>query len=486
MKRENGITIEQIENRINSAFDAATPDRFKQVLESCKEQKGNSMENIIALNHSERTNKGRRLIAIIAAAAAFVFIIAGVIAASINAGRDRTFVTVQLDVNPSIEIKVDNDERVISIDALNADGEQLIKDLDFSGSTIEVAVNAIVGSMLKNGYLNDIANSILVSVEGKNAEASALIQQKLTEDINAILNAAAFNGAVLSQVIASGDQQLEQLAKEYGITHGKARLILAIVEKHQNYHFEELVPMTITELNLLAAGDELIGFDMTGKPESSNYIGANEVIAIALSHAGVLEEDVIVTECELEYDDGKMVYELEFNDGAMEYEYTIDATNGTVLEYESEPLDLNDSPKPSINPPATTLIPTQSSTPTTPSAPTGTPASTQAPTQAPTPAPSTQAYIGEQRAKEIAFKHAGVNETNVWDLEIELDYEHGAYYYEIEFKCGSYEYEYEINAVTGSIYHCDKEYNDDHDHNGHNDHDDHHNHSNTPIPTDTH
>ena len=38
-------------------------------------------------------------------------------------------------------------------------------DMDFSGSSLDVAVNAIIGSMLQNGYLNELANSVLISVD---------------------------------------------------------------------------------------------------------------------------------------------------------------------------------------------------------------------------------------------------------------------------------------------------------------------------------
>ncbi len=530
------MTIEQVENRVNAAFEAATPKGFKQVLESCKEQKqkGNNMENITVVQPKEQRKGKNKLIAIIAAAAAFVFIIAGVVGIALDSGRDKTFVTVQLDVNPGIEIRVDKDERVLSVTALNEEAEQVIRDLDFSGSTIEVAVNAIVGSMLKNGYLSEIANSILVSVEGKNAEASELLQKKLTEEIDAMLNAAAFNGSVLSQTIIPGDEELERLAEEYGITHGKASLILAVIANHPNYKFEDLVPMTITELNLLAVGDDLEGFNTLGTPESSSYISTGEAFAIALNHAGVSEADAVLTQCKLEYDDGRMVYDVEFNNGVTEYEYTIDASNGTVLEYESEPFDASSSPKPTVDPSVVYIgeenaiaaalkraginqndtieldcylddyngIPAYEvdfETATMEyecdvdavtgeilffkSEPNNDDGGNPGNTPNNTPAP-TNGYIGEQRAKEIAFNHAGVNERDVRNLKIKLDYEHGAYYYDIEFDCGAYEYEYEINAVNGSIYHYDSEYDDDHDGHGH--------HStptprpnNTPKPTNT-
>ena len=64
---------------------------------------------------------------------------------------------------------------------------------------------------------------------------------------------------------------------------------------------------------------------------------------------------------------------------------------------------------------------------------------------------SERAYIGEAEAKRIALAHAGVNEGDIYGYEFEMDYEHGAMIYELEFDCAGSEYEYDINAKTGEI-----------------------------------
>ena len=64
---------------------------------------------------------------------------------------------------------------------------------------------------------------------------------------------------------------------------------------------------------------------------------------------------------------------------------------------------------------------------------------------------SERAYIGEAEAKRIALAHAGVNEGDIYGYEFEMDYEHGAMIYELEFDCAGCEYEYDINAKTGEI-----------------------------------
>ena len=56
--------------------------------------------------------------------------------------------------------------------------------------------------------------------------------------------------------------------------------------------------------------------------------------------------------------------------------------------------------------------------------------------------------ISADKAKAIAFGHAGVSAGQVRDLSVEYD-DDGVY--EIDFKVGNMEYDYEIGAVDGSI-----------------------------------
>ncbi|HPU63669.1 MAG TPA: PepSY domain-containing protein, partial [Mobilitalea sp.] len=82
---------------------------------------------------------------------------------------------------------------------------------------------------------------------------------------------------------------------------------------------------------------------------------------------------------------------------------------------------------------------------------------------------SEKAYIGKEKAKEIAFSHAKVDNSKVLLDEIEFDTENGIIVYEIEFKVGSTEYEYDINALTGEIVHYSKEADDDGEYYNHKD-----------------
>ena len=123
--------------------------------------------------------------------------------------------------------------------------------MDLTGVPLDVAMNAIVGALLTQGYVDELANSILITVEDDDAGRGARLQQELTDQADAILANTSVNGAILSQTIQNS-QQLQQLSDSYGITTGKAALIQTIVDTGNSLHtFEELVGLSINDLNLL-------------------------------------------------------------------------------------------------------------------------------------------------------------------------------------------------------------------------------------------
>lgn len=423
----------EMEKKIGKAFAAATPDVLDSVLLDCAAQKG----KIIIMTETKKKSNLTRILAI---AAAFIFVVAGILTFNLVNSNRSVYATVSLDVNPSIEIKVNKNEKVLDVIAMNDDAEIVIDSMDFKGSDLDVTVNAIVGSMLRHGYLNEIANSILVSVDGSNNEDYSALRQKLSDEINAILSASAFNGAVLSQTL-DVDDDLEKLAEDYGITLGKAQLIRAIIANNSQYTFEALVPLNINELNLLLESGKLdIGVDSVGTPTDAGYIGTEAAKQIALDDANVDENDLIYIHCRLDCDDGKMVYDVEFETIEKEYDYEIDAIDGNIIERD---VDDNDDYNG------------------------GTPINT----------PEVGEYISEEAAKEIAFNHANVDEADVTNLRVRLEEDDNKVYYEVDFNHAGYEYDYDIDAITGDIIDVDRDDDDDDD--------DHHTSNPTETPRNT-
>ncbi len=60
-------------------------------------------------------------------------------------------------------------------------------------------------------------------------------------------------------------------------------------------------------------------------------------------------------------------------------------------------------------------------------------------------------YIGEAKAKEIAFEKAGISADKARFVNCEFDYDNGVAVYDVEFYYNKTEYSCDVNAKTGAI-----------------------------------
>lgn len=318
------MTDRELELRLKKAVEACTPDVLDKIMEECDTYK----ENVIPFTRKKRQFTRW------AAAAAAVVIMAGTGYVSLLANRVASIVS--LEVNPSIELRINKKEEVLEANALNADGEQILGDMKLKGTDIHTATNAIIGSLLKNGYIDELANSILLSVEDEDSARGAALQETLTDEINAILTGASVNASILSQYVEG--EAVDAVSQEYQISHGKAALIEHILAANSNYTFEELSKLSVHELNLIVSNpkNQVEDIKATGEASKEAYMETEEANAIAFAHAGVSESSVYDLEVEIDYEYGKMVYDVEFTSGNKEFEYFIDAVSGEVVEFEVE------------------------------------------------------------------------------------------------------------------------------------------------------
>ena len=410
---------DKIENTLRSAVSNAVPDVLGGIMDACDQQKGK-----VIYMEKKKNNTLRSVAAI---AAVFVLLIAGIfLAKNFQGGSSGTLAAVvSFDVNPSIELSVDKNEKVLSAAGLNDDGREVLDGMELKDTDLDVAVNAIVGSMLQHGYLDDMANSILLSVSGVDGYDADTLQAKLTESVNELLK----DCSVLSQNVSDADSDLVEKADKYGITVGKAKLITEIVASDSRHNFEELVGLTINELNLIAGGKQLPNISAQGQASEKSYIGNDAALSAALTHADLSRDAVQAIEIELDYEYGRMVYEVEFNSGRTEYEYDIDARNGEVIWFE-----IDNGGNIQQGGSAVGSDSTQSG--------------------------SSTDVVGAEKAKSAALGHAVLTAPQVSRLHAQLDREGGRYVYEVEFKYGNYEYSYDIDAANGAVLTFDKELDD--------------------------
>ncbi len=397
----------EMESKIKRAYSLATPDIKNAVISAATDESKKERAFIMTIKNNK--NKMIKAITAISAAAAMLAIcVFGGIYYSSNYITDST---VSLDVNPSIEIKLSKNNTVLDVLAKNDDGELIVGDMEYKGAEVDTAVNALVSSMIENGYISELANSVLISVDGDGDESEAELKAKIVSSIEALLAQQSIDGAILSQSVEATDE-IKALSDKYGVTVGKVQLISKIVSTSDMYKFEELVQLSINELNLISKNAEnLENVEVKGEASDKSYIGIDMALQIALSEAGLNGSDVTKIETELDFEKGVMVYEVEFNCGETEYEYEINAVTGELVDFESEVDDDDDDDTPV----------------------------------------DVSKLIGEDKAKEIVFTHAGFTVESVTDVKTELESDDGVAKYEIEFKANGNEYDYDINAYTGTI-----------------------------------
>ena len=407
------MTNEKMEQRLAAAVEKTAPNDANGVLSRCEERKG----TVIPMT-TKKTTK-RRWTSLIAACLAVMLLGGGLFYQRANAVAS----VVSLDVNPSIELKVNRSEKVLVCTPLNEDAKDILADMsngaDLKGAKLDVAVNAIVGSLVRNGYLDSISSAIMISVEDKDTARAEKLQRELTSTVDGVLQTSEAKAAVLTQTLTQ-DAGREQQARENNISTGKAALVNHVLALNSALKFDELAKLSVEELKDLAEA---------GAPAMP--IGKDAAAYAAEQYAGTTALDSVTTEIDSELDESPAHYEVELHTAWGEFEYLVDAYTGRVISGQKDLL-------------------TTASTPNVTTKPSD---------QKPDPSGTAQ-DIGYAKAKSIALNHAGVSENEAYDMDIELDYEDGILVYEVEFKSGNMEYDYEINAATGAILKYESELDD--------------------------
>lgn len=319
-----------IEQKLKSSFEQITPDVLDSILSDAEEGKGQNMTNI------QPKKSTRRAIEWVAAiAACLTLCIGGTFAATAHNASKQVAALVSIDVNPSIELSVNKDDKVIDVSAANDDAKDILEDDDYSGAELKAAVDKIIDVLMQKGYLDGNKNSVLISVDSDDEEFAAALQQKLMEDINAYFSLKGFKGSVICQDV-DHDDSVSEIADKYDISLGKATLIRKIIAAGSTYTAEQLSKMTISEINFIMNADNIEPASITkgGTAVSEKYVSRDTAKAKAFAAAGVNPSEVSHLKISLDFDDDDAVYEVEFRAGGNKYEYEIDAITGTITDME--------------------------------------------------------------------------------------------------------------------------------------------------------
>ena len=405
-----------MEKELQEAVQNLIPnDLFTRITaELDSKEEGAKMEKVLVRRIERKsTSPGlKTVMQLVAACVALVLVVGGIFYYRGNLMVDSL---VDLDVNPGIELLTNQKNRVLEAYATNGDGDKVLSGMDLHNVDLQVALNAIVGSMVQQGYMTKDTKGVLVTVQNKDQKRADNLRKLVVKEMEIALSTEDMNAAVFHQVISSQNNNASAFARKNNISLGKAVFVLNLANKARSLDAKELAKMKISEIAKLVA-DKNIDIRDIIEYDSDDSLWEN--IADAIEDINEGDDDYIVATTQ----------------------------QGSTQAVQVQPTETQ----------ASVQTQAQSQAQTQPQPQTH--AQTQPQTKVQTNAqPQTGGRISADKAKAIAFGHAGVSAGQVRELSVEYD-DDGVY--EIDFKVGNTEYDYEIGATDGSIRKADVEQDD--------------------------
>lgn len=161
---------------------------------------------------------------------------------------------VILDVNPSIEFKIDSsNNQVTQLIPLNKDAEELLTDGIIKTSQLSDCVDSILTNLSGSSYITPTSNSILVTVVNGDADQAQILSDVMIQGLQASAKKQNMSLSILTQYLPDPDTYAE-LASQNEISVGKAALITSIADNLNtaDFDYSQLADMNIQALNQVA------------------------------------------------------------------------------------------------------------------------------------------------------------------------------------------------------------------------------------------
>ena len=177
-----------------------------------------------------------------------IILIVGVICyIGYNKWNNRALSFVSININPEIELALNNQDEVVDVISINEDADIVTSDLDLIGLTIEEASDKIIDATMETGYLDEYSEENIVVVTTINDDDEKRV--KLEEKIITRMNAHFETRKIYPILVAKGlDNDLKAEATKYGISNGKMLLIERAVSLNEELSKDELAKLSVRDI----------------------------------------------------------------------------------------------------------------------------------------------------------------------------------------------------------------------------------------------
>jgi|GEM_PF-2708818 len=161
--------------------------------------------------------------------------------------------TVNLDVNPSIEIEVNAFNNVTAITALNDDAQEIGDLQSLVGMKLGPAVNSAILMLLDEGYLEE-DGTVVLSIDGKNKvrtvvrEVSEAVEDAVVEDETDKDEEDIDADSGMKIYVGRITEEMAEVSEELGIPVGRIVLAEKAIEEGATFDYESTVYLSVQEI----------------------------------------------------------------------------------------------------------------------------------------------------------------------------------------------------------------------------------------------
>ncbi len=136
---------------------------------------------------------------------------------------------IQIDVNPSVEFVVDDNDKVLSVKGLNDDGKLILTDEEFENLSLKDAVSKLLNLEEKTNFLSETNKNVALTLTIENKG----VEEVLTNKLNQILKSTQNNLSTNIEIKFNTSKSIEDL-KDYVNS-------IEIIKNVQDLQYSELI-----------------------------------------------------------------------------------------------------------------------------------------------------------------------------------------------------------------------------------------------------
>jgi len=159
---------------------------------------------------------------------------------------------VTLDINPSLEFGIDDEEKVIEASGLNDDGIRLLEGLVYKGKTLDSVTESVMQRVEEQGFFRDDEGDVVITSTMVKDDPK-LDETKLTDKMNdqvsrIIRNASPAQADKVKITTLAAPREVRQEAQNQGVSTGKMAVYLIAKNEGRDVTIEQMKTTSIHQI----------------------------------------------------------------------------------------------------------------------------------------------------------------------------------------------------------------------------------------------